>query len=321
MRLPAELSQKIQEHVQEHHPGSLARAAEELSERYRSDAGRRNALTSDLERAAYLVTRLPATYAAVRAVLEETQKRTPGTEIRSLLDLGSGPGTAAWAAAEIFPRLEQVTLLERDPEFIRVGGQLAAASPHSAIRGARWIQADLAGVGDLPAHDLVVLLYALGELSAQEKLLKTAWAAARVALVIVEPGTSRGFRTVLNARTQLLGAAAHLAAPCPHESECPMARGNDWCHFAQRLERSQLHRRAKSASMGYEDEKFSYIVAAKAEAMRVAARVIRHPVQHKGHIRLELCTPEGLKQQVVTKRDREAFRRARKADWGAEWEP
>ena len=34
-----------------------------------------------------------------------------------------------------------------------------------------------------------------------------------------------------------------------------MKDGN-WCHFAKRLERSQIHMAAKDALLGYEDEKF-----------------------------------------------------------------
>ena len=93
----------------------------------------------------------------------------------------------------------------------------------------------------------------------------------------------------------------------------------EWCHFSARVERSQRHRQAKSADLGYEDEKFSYIVAAKTEVTRAASRIVRHPLQRKGHIQLELCTPVGLQKQVVTKSAREDFRRARKARWGDEW--
>ena len=173
MTRPPPLSAAIEEQVSRFDTKALTRAAEELSRDYRTGAqARKTPLLSDLHRAAYLVTRLPATYAAVQAVLEETKLRLSQMSIRSLLDLGAGPGTAAWAALEVFPQIEQITLLERDPELIATGKRLAAHSAHAALAGANWQQIDLNSVGDLPRHDLVVLSYSLDELAASEPVLR-----------------------------------------------------------------------------------------------------------------------------------------------------
>lgn len=83
--------------------------------------------------------------------------------------------------------------------------------------------------------------------------------AARVALVVVEPGTPRGFQQILEARTQALASGAAILAPCPHDATCPM-QGSDWCHFAARVERSRTQRQLKGGELGWEDEKFSYVV-------------------------------------------------------------
>ena len=320
MRLPPALAAAIEEQASRYPNAALARAAEELSDGYRGQAPRTLKLTSGLHRTAYLVTRAPATCAAARFVLREVVNRV-GAPIRTLLDLGAGPGTAAWAAVDTLPEIEGITLIEQDAEFIRLGRELGAQSEHAALRAAEWLQADLRSTAEVPARDLVVLSYSLGELGATgQQVLHTAWRAARVALVVIEPGTPHGYTTVLQARTQLLAGGARIAAPCPHELECPMASiPGEWCHFAARVERSQHHRRAKSADLGYEDEKFSYIVVSKGEVTRAASRIVRHPIQRKGHITLELCTPAGLQKQVVAKSDREGFRRARKARWGDEW--
>src|SRR3954463_12879295 len=125
MKLPPALAAAIENEVSKYDAEALARAAQELSQRYRRDAGRfKERLKSPVERAAYVVTRLPATYAAVRVVFEEVKLRIGG-EIRSLLDLGAGPGVAAWAAAEIFSSIEQITLMERDAEFLSLGKAFA----------------------------------------------------------------------------------------------------------------------------------------------------------------------------------------------------
>src|SRR3954469_12670442 len=128
MKLPPALAAAIENEVSKYDAKELARAAEELSQRYRRDAGRfKERLKSPVERAAYVVTRLPATYAAVRVVFEEIDRRIGG-EIRSLLDLGAGPGPTAWAAAQVFSGLEQITLIERDAGYLSLGKVFAGAS-------------------------------------------------------------------------------------------------------------------------------------------------------------------------------------------------
>ena len=342
MRLPAALEQGIEDQLSAFDRKGLARAVEELSRSYRNPSASGELSTgfinNDLQRAAYLLTRLPATYAAIHAVLREVKERMADLEIRSLLDLGAGPGTAMWAAAEIFSELEQVTLIEQSNGFIRLGQKFAASAPSAAIQSARWVEADLKHETQLPEHDLVVISYALGELpsTSRSQLLLSAWRAATKVIAVIEPGTPRGFEVILQARDEMLAQKAHLVAPCPHEKQCPMSlcgttvpgcispaskMKQDWCHFAQRLERTSLHRKLKAGELGYEDEKFSYIAAARQAVPQVEARIIRHPIQLKGHIKLELCTRKSLKQETVTRSQGGAFKRARKVKWGDSWKP
>ena len=63
------------------------------------------------------------------------------------------------------------------------------------------------------------------------------------------------------------------------------------------MSRSSLHRQVKGGSLAYEDEKFSYLVAARFTAAPGASRVVRRPQIRKGQVLLELCTPdEGLRR-------------------------
>jgi ribosomal protein RSM22 (predicted rRNA methylase) len=337
MKLPSPLADAIEAELSRFDRKALARAVDDLSTRYQSQpenaVASASVINKELECTAYLVTRLPATYAAIRAVLRELEERMPALEVRSLLDLGAGPGTAMWAAADIFHGLEQMTLIERSSSLIRLGKNLAESSPSAVVQNAHWVEADLARECQLPENDLVVISYALGELGSAGRsgLMVRAWQAAAKILAVIEPGTPRGFEIVLVARDALLEQKAHLVAPCPHEKRCPMdPQGRqdplgvvhlqrDWCHFAQRLERTSLHRRLKAGELGYEDEKFSYIVAAKHDVVQAAARVIRHPIQLKGHIKLELCTETGLEQQTITRSQGETFKAARRVKWGEAW--
>lgn len=321
MRLPAPLQIAIEQATRQSGLTNLPQAAAELSERYRQQQlVATRFITTDAHRLAYAVVRMPATFAAVRAVLSELRHRAPELLVESLLDLGAGTGAAMWAAAEVFAQLRQCTLIEQDGELIRLGRELAQASTQPAVRNAVWQMANLRTLPALPTHDLVVCSYALGELDqeAAGRILQSAWQAAGAALVIVEPGTTKGFALIRRARTALIEAGGFIIAPCPHGRECPLADG-DWCHFAARFERSALHRRLKASQLGYEDEKYSYVVFAKQPAMPAQARILRHPLRHAGYTQLQLCTPDGLQSLTVTRRDKGHWRQARKADWGEEW--
>ena len=271
-------------------------------------------------RLAYAAVRMPATFAVALAVFTTLRQLLPDQHITSLLDLGAGPGTAGWAALEVFDEVQQITLVEQDEGWIRTGQSLARAGDNVVLAHADWVHADVRAVTSFPAHDLVVSSYALGELAPKvsREIVQAAWAAARTAMVIIEPGTMRGFELVRLLRDDLIALGGHVIAPCPHQDACPMPT-NDWCHFAQRFARSVLHRRLKAGTLGYEDEKFSYIVASKHLGKPISARVIRHPLRHAGHTRMRLCTGDGLQTITVTRSANERWQRARKIQWGDPW--
>src|SRR4051794_38526855 len=90
---------------------ALKRAATALSDAYRE--GKPTRLKSDDHVAAYLITRMPATYAAARAALDEL----PDLPIATILDAGAGSGAASLAALDRFPDVREFTLIERDPSL------------------------------------------------------------------------------------------------------------------------------------------------------------------------------------------------------------
>lgn len=322
MQLPINLREAIEGEISTVKPDALAKATAELSARYREGCGlARPAISTDAHRIAYVAARLPATLAAVKAVLLEIRNRVPGVEVKSLLDLGAGPGTVMWAAVEVFDELERVTLIERDENLIALGKRLARNAEHEAIRSAEWKRANLRSELKPASHDLVVMSYSLGEFSESlaRKIVRSCWAASEKFAVIIEPGTPRGFSNILAAREELIELGASVIAPCPHAQACPMA-GRDWCHFSERIERTSYHRRAKSGALAYEDEKFSYIVGGKITSPNLRARIIRHPRKFKGHVNLELCTPAGLQRLTVSRKQGDVYKRARKAEWGFAWE-
>jgi len=310
MQLPRHVSEAIEEIAERTQRAggagfaSLKRAAAEMSDAYR--AGKAPPRLAAAERtAAYLVTRMPATYAAARAVLRETHRLLGGREISSVLDVGAGSGAASLAALEEYPAAA-VTLIDRDPALLEAARQW--------LPQARATAEDVTRTPTLEPHDLVILAYSAGEMAPAP--LKKLWQAARVALILVEPGTPRGFAVIRAARSELLAAGAHMIAPCPSAGACPVV-DPDWCHFAARVERSSLHRRIKGADLGYEDEKYSYVALAREPVAPATSRIVGRPRHHPGLIELDACTPDGLTTVCVSKRERDRFRAARHAEWGA----
>ncbi len=322
MRLPPYLAEAVEAEIDQVDGTQLARAAAEISQRYQAGDFSSPAIANPAHRAAYLAVRLPATYAVNARVFSEVHSRSPEAEISGLLDLGAGPGTALFAAAEAFPTLERATLLESDDSWLTLGKKLAAQSSLTAVRQAQWLKHDLRSGFSSDWHDLVVLSYALGELgvAAAEAVIRKAWSCATKFLVVIEPGTPRGFAGINAARSLLIAGGAEILAPCPHKHACPMAAAGDWCHFAQRVERTSRHRQLKGGALGYEDEKFSYLVASRKRSETLHPRILRHPGKHSGHIQLELCMPEGhIERRTITRSNKQAYRLARKAAWGDAW--
>jgi ribosomal protein RSM22 (predicted rRNA methylase) len=322
MRLPADLLDAIQQETEKVDRRKLVQATAQLTERYKAADFSTPAVATEAHRAAYLAVRLPATYAALRRVFSEINVRAPQAEIASMLDLGAGPGTALFAASEEFISLQHATLVESDAGWIAVGKRLAEQSNAPMIQQAQWLKQDLRSGLACEKHALVVISYTLGELpqAAAEAVLNKAWKCAGKFMVVIEPGTRRGFAAIDASRSALIANAAHIFAPCPHAGVCPMAAAGDWCHFSQRVERTSQHRQLKGGDLGYEDEKFSYVVAAKTAMPATGARIVRHPGKHSGHVQLTLCTPQGrIENRTITRSSKEAYKLARKADWGDLW--
>jgi len=301
--------------VEEARPG-LAAAVERLSARYRDGIDERSrGMRDELDRQAYVAARMPATSAAVAAALGQCREAL--ATATSVLDLGSGPGSALWAVAEHCPQVSRFTAVERDEGLIASGRRLAAQ--HAALAATTWIAADVRRLPSLDQHDVVVLSYVTNELddAARGALITQAWALARVALVVIEPGTPRGFSACLAARATALAQGAHLAAPCPHGHACPWAAVEDrWCHFRVRVARSRLHRTAKGAALGYEDEPYSFVCATRAVLPAITARVVSTPKVHRGAVDLTLCTADGITPLTIPRKERSRYDAAAELTWG-----
>ena len=104
-----------------------------ISDAYRAGRGQRHRRGREHDAMAYAIARMPATYAAARASLAALPNCFRTSRHRSMLDVGAGPGTAAWASIELWPSLEHVTLIDSNPRLLDLARRLRASPGAPAV--------------------------------------------------------------------------------------------------------------------------------------------------------------------------------------------
>ena len=213
----------------------------------------------------YLAHRVPGIYSTVYKVFYELEFKLPSFKPLSMLDFGSGPGTAVIAAHEVWNMMQRAVTIEPS-EHMHQSAVKLLQDKAVEIERRRYLLANVE-----KEHDLVVSSYALTEVQdpvERMKQLLLLWDCVkedRGLLVLVEPGTPVGFKTIKDARDALIKAGANIIAPCPHAYKCPMPL-KSWCHFKQRTLKTPLQMETKlNKTVNYTDEKYSYLVVGKGE--------------------------------------------------------
>ncbi|MBT1509679.1 SAM-dependent methyltransferase [Bradyrhizobium sp. SRL28] len=313
--LPAELKAALDGKLRGFSRSDAAGRAASISKTYR-DGGGSGGIRSETDALAYALARMPATYAAVTASLNALVEIRPEFAPNSLLDVGAGPGTATWAAAEAFPSLQRFALLDANNTLRTLALDLARDS--TRLRQINYDRGEArAALTSADAADLVVASYVIGEIGDAERrtLAELMWEKTRNTLLVVEPGTPAGYARIIELRGRLIALGAHVAAPCPHDGQCPL-QPPDWCHFTQRLQRSRAHKQVKGAELPFEDERFSYVALARAPVAQRPSRVLAQPAVSKVEITAKLCTPDGLALTKVPRRTKADYAAARRWRWG-----
>ncbi len=323
MEFPREVRERLESGLEGEDIKELAANAERISKRYRDNVCGDTAAESQRERGgkggnsgvsargrkevlAYSAARMPATFGAAARALSLSIENFNG-EIGSVLDVGAGTGAAALAAFKLLGA-EDMICFERDGDMSAVGDELLKAGGINA----RWITGDLSK--DIPAEaDLVICAYCLSELRPPERAaaVERLWRAANKLLVIVDAGTPAGYELIKATRAEVVSLGGNILAPCPHERECSLDKG-DWCHFTARVARSALLKRLKNGDAPYEDEKFCFLAASRERYPRCEARVLRRPFIESGRVTLRLCESGSVCDRLITRRS-PMFKAARKA--------
>lgn len=317
---PAEIAQALAAWMERNGSGSLAQGTRQLSAHYRAGEA-----SSHVSLPAYVATRVPATYAATGRAMAEVAHVCPQFAPRQVLDIGTGPGTATWAALVQWPSLQHLQQVEPEPRLAALAQEINTASGMPLLAGSQIVSADLARLpASVDAADLVLAAYVLAELPVQQMVdaARSLWRLTKGVLLITEPGTPQGFARIREVRRVLLAEGAAVLAPCTHANACPM-HGEDWCHFKVRVQRSRAHMHAKGAVVPFEDEALSYIALARPEVAEAVqhskARIIGAPVAGKAGVTLPVCHAAGTAALHIARREKAQYKRAKHARWGDAW--
>ena len=313
--LPAELRAALNAKLEGLSRTDAAGRAAVISQTYREGGGS-GTIKSETDALAYVLARMPATYAAVVASLNALTEIRPDFAPTSLLDVGAGPGTATWATAEALSSLQHFALLDANGALRTLALELFRDS--TRLRDVRYeLGQARALLAQAEAADLVIASYVIGELGDAERtaLAETLWSKTKDTLLVVEPGTPAGYARIISLRAQLIAAGGHVAAPCPHDGACPLI-APDWCHFSQRLQRSRAHKQVKGAEVPFEDERFVYVALTRTPVTARPSRVLAQPDVSKVEISAKLCTAEGVVVAKVPRRTKADYARARRWRWG-----
>ena len=313
MDIPEELKENINKLLKENQIHKILEDAQIVSNRYRNNDGRgKKLLTKESEAVSYAISRMPATYAAVSSVLEQTLDNY-NEELTSVIDVGAGTGAVVWAVNDVTTS-NAIKCFEREESMINIGKKLME---NTDLNDVRWEKFDILQDEIQEKADLVITSYMINELPKgdREKAVEKLWNATNKLLIIIEPGTPAGFANILEIRRNLLKAGGHIVAPCCCLHECPIPK-DDWCAFYARVARSSVHRHAKNGALGYEDEKFSYIAFSKVPVNNSGERILRHPQINSGYVNVKVCSANGIEEKTYSKKDKEIYKKVRKMDAG-----
>lgn len=289
-----------------------------LSSRYRN-APSKKGFTNSTDYTSYLTTRMPATYQAVGTVLQELTKLENLGHFQSVLDIGSGPGTALFAFQDYLPTVSEITFLEEDIKMINIAKDIQSNHP-SPAKISNFEQSIFEKFSSPQSYDLVMMSYSLNEWppDKQESIFLKAWSLCQKTMIILMPGTPSHFKSLSKIRELAIKNKGFIIAPCTHNLSCPLANTSNWCHFSTHVNRSTKHRQAKGSTLGYEEEKFSYLIVERtsSQSNEHIGRVVFPPLRKKGHTIIDTCISGEIQRKTYSKKSSQAYSQIKKVKWG-----
>lgn len=297
------------------HPVPALREAYQWVESQYRDTGPVGALSSEVLAVAYALVRLPATYRVLMRLLGDVDKFARHFDPSTLLDLGTGPGSALLAASQYWPGLK-MHAVEREEAFAHVARTLLEPKQASQTT---WEISDFSNIQIDGSFDIIVSSYVFGELptATRRRLLEQMVRCGDGYILVIEPGTPAGFESLLDVRGVLVENGYRIVAPCCSQAPCP----SSWCHFSLKLPRSKIHRLLKGGQLAYEFEHYCYVLATKTGHFCEAPSVQDMPKISKASVRFRVCAEGELRDIEVSRRQEpDLYKQCKKMEWGDRFE-
>ena len=304
MILPQDLQEKINKLYLSLNKKTLTETQKNLTDKYKNQTGKSTSLIdSKTDSVLYAISRMPATYSVIHTLVLELAEQGLIENVETVLDMGAGTGTGYFALKNIDEDL-QITLVERDRNMIDVFKTLSDENVEVVRDDVLKFETD-------KKFDLVLTSYVLSEMTENDRLSAVSKMLEKTNkyLIIVDTGTPKTYENMMTVKRHIEKAGYHVIAPCMSE-KCRLA--NDYCQFYARVERSALHKLAKSGTLSYEDEKYFYLLISKETKQVDGERVIRRPIIKENNIELVLCSEQGVQKTIYTKKNKELFKKAKK---------
>ncbi|KAJ1760678.1 37S ribosomal protein S22 [Coemansia sp. RSA 520] len=230
------------------------------------------------EAMAYVAAFAPGTYGVALNVLSELAMRVPEFEPSTILDFGCGPGSALWAAQDVWSSVQKYVGIDSSEAMIDCAKRMFEEMPERKVDGEllRYLAPDQPNTH----ADLVISAFALSELpsdAVRQTTVEMLWNNTRDTLVLIDRGAPNPARVVSEARDYLIKLASesngtvevgsmkvpsgiHTVAPFPNELDDPTNNTPAWFQFVQRVQRPTFTMRTKHSKSNAEVVHYSYII-------------------------------------------------------------
>ena len=262
--------------------------------------------------------------ASTTAVISKCLSYLPKEDSMTVLDLGAGTGASILACMDRHEKdFTQLNCVESSENMLRVLRELI--NDLEMPFGLQCIKKDVIK-NDLSQYksDIVLASFSINEMNGKDrlKMLNKMWDLSNKYILLIEPGTPKAYREMMEYKEYFISMGGKILAPCQSE-KCPIKEklADDWCHFQIRLQRPNIESKIKGTSRNFEDEKFTFLLVSKitVENMTKDSRgiVIRRPIKQKGNISLTICTNNnGIEHLILSKKDGEIYKSAKKLSIG-----
>jgi ribosomal protein RSM22 (predicted rRNA methylase) len=277
---------------------------EDLFRAYQSPAQRNTYINDHSLAALYMIARGRSIMGVMEKII--SQHLDIFHDIEAVVDFGGGPGTFLFALSK-FKTLNRYTNVEWSGAFIGIMNVLveeflSSSTPHTHVDSISCNYLKLESQ-DIPTNELCVFSYTFCECDNSLVSLSCLVENSNMVLII-EPGTPLGFNNIIQARGKLIEKGFSIIAPCTVTNGfCPLRDSEtDWCHFIESVDRSRIQRYLKNGVLGYEYEKYSYLLMSKYPVHLDGKRIISRPDYTKHNVSFDICS-EKNSHMVVTKKE------------------